>query len=100
MRAATQAEQFDRNHDYRKHEPRPSDPAVKRVLQVAYLTAYLDTLLNLGAIPLEYRDGIRATVDSTRKVFELPALNLGSVEAPLSRKNPVDIIFGADHAKA
>lgn len=76
-RNATQAEHFDHDRDLRKHEPRPTDTAVKRILNVSYLTAYLDTLLRINVIPAEYRDGIRATVDSTRKAFDLPELGPG-----------------------
>lgn len=76
-RAATQAERFDRERDYRKHEPRPNDPPNgNQIRQVSYLTAYLSTLLALGAIPPEYRAGVRATIDSTRNAFALPDLKL------------------------
>lgn len=65
----------DHERDLRKHEPRPSDPPSRsQILQVSYLTAYLDTLLRMNAIPAEYRVGIRATVDNTRKAFDLPDL--------------------------
>jgi hypothetical protein len=68
-RHATEFERADHDRDLLKH-----DTPSARVRSVAYLTAYLDTLLRLNAIPLEYRDGIRATVDSTRKMFDLPDL--------------------------
>jgi hypothetical protein len=65
---------WDHERDLRKHEPRPTDPAVKRVMAVSYLTAYLDSLLRMNAIPAEYRDGVRDTVNTTRKAFDLPDL--------------------------
>lgn len=37
-RAATQAEIFDRNQDYRKHEPRPADEAI----EIAVLVKQVD----------------------------------------------------------
>lgn len=67
--ARTEA-RWDHDRDLRKHEPRPSDG----ILHVSYLTAYLDTLLRIGAIPTELRPGIRSTVDKTRDAFGLPAL--------------------------
>jgi hypothetical protein len=70
-RQATADQIADRDRDERKHDT----PGV-RIRSVAYLTAYLDTLLTMGAIPMEYRDGIRATVDQTRKVHDLPELGL------------------------
>lgn len=79
-RAATQDQINDHRRDHLKHEWRPGDRMAldQRILHVSYLTAYLDTLCRLGAIPEEYRSGIQATVDSTRKAFALP--DLGSRE--------------------
>lgn len=68
-RPATADEHADRDRDERKHDTHSA-----RIRSVSYLTAYLDTLLRMNAIPAEYRAGIRATVDSTRKVFDLPDL--------------------------
>jgi hypothetical protein len=72
-RMANKYERADHDRDNRKHDPRPGD-LDKRILHVSYLTAYLDTLLRMGAIPEEYRSGIRATVDNTRAAFALPDL--------------------------
>lgn len=77
-RAASQEQRWDRERDLRKHEPRPSDDRRlndhHRIMHVSYLTAYLDTLLRVGAIPPDLRDGIRSTVDRTRVAFGLPEL--------------------------
>lgn len=72
-RAATQEEKWDRDRDLAKHEPRASG-FDERTLRVAYLTAYLDTLLRLNRIPDDVRDGVRRSVDNTRKAFDLPSL--------------------------
>ena len=71
------AQEIDHHLDHLKHD-KPS----ARLRSVAYLTSYLDTLLTLGVIPEEYRDGIKATVDQTRAVHGLPDLGLrGRVDA-------------------
>lgn len=63
----------DHERDHRKHGLRASD-LDKRILHVSYLTAYLDTLLRMGAVPPDLRQGIRAAVDNTRAAFALPEL--------------------------
>lgn len=75
MNRATADQIADHERDHRKHDA----PGV-RLHSVAYLTAYLDTLLALGVIPPDYRDGVRATVDRTRKVHGLPELGLRTRE--------------------
>jgi hypothetical protein len=80
-RMANEYERADHDRDNRKHDPRPGD-LDKRILHVAYLTAYLDTLLRLNRIPDDLRDGVRRSVDNTRKAFNLPELHhAGSVDA-------------------
>lgn len=79
------AQDHDHRRDERKHEWRPGDPvdvAVKRMHHVAYLTAYLDTLLRLNRIPDDLKDGVRRSVDNTRRAFDLPPLgHAGSTNA-------------------
>jgi hypothetical protein len=47
---------------------------VKRINRVSYLTAYLEMLLRVGAIPVEYRADIDKGIASTRAAFDLPSL--------------------------
>lgn len=70
MRGPTADQIADHQRDYRKHEPRPED----RVRSVAYLTAYLDTMLAMGTIPEPHVAGLRQAVTNTRNTFDLPPL--------------------------
>lgn len=101
MRAATQAEQFDRNHDYRKHEPRPSDRLsvpIPTAVDVAALVKQVDIIT--GADLIEQYARTCAAEARMEAVEHTSNRIIAAMEAPLSRKNPVDIIFGADHAEA
>lgn len=69
--ARTEA-RWDHDRDLRKHEPRPAD----RVAQVAYLTAYLDTMLAMGAVTEPHAAGLRKAIDRTRETFDMAPLHL------------------------
>lgn len=68
-RPATFAEQCDRNHDLRKHEPRPSDQRHA----VAALIGHCEAIAASGALPEPSEQSLRLLIARALSAFEMPS---------------------------
>lgn len=70
MRAATQEERWDRERDYRKHEPRPADQR----LAVAALVGECEAIVGSGLLSEPAERSLRLLIARTCSAFEMPSI--------------------------
>ena len=70
MRAATQEEKWDRERDYRKHEPRPED---RRRLAVASLIGECEAIAESGHLTEPAEKSLRVVVAQALAAFNMPS---------------------------
>lgn len=74
VRAATQAEQFDRNQDYRKHDsPGRRNPAFDQRLTVAALVGECESIVGAGVLTEPAERSLRLLIARTLVSFDMPA---------------------------
>lgn len=99
MTRQTQEQRWDHERDYRKHEPRPSDRLsvpIPTAVEVALLVKAVDIITGSDLIEQYART---CAAEARMEAVEITSNRIiAAIEAPLSRTNPADIIFGREDA--